>query len=235
MDSCVNNNNNKQRKNRNKNKEKKKEVIPLAILSEINVLIATWMNETNSYESSVIIAKKIIQEIESIDKDFSKIKGPNFQDMIYVRGAKKDPKRQANTMEKIGGLFDLANSNDPSFGDVKNSTLATGDIARIDEDGFYYIIGRKKRFIKLAGSRYSLDEIENLLEDKFNSIFMALGDDDKLSIKFISLEIDQRQIFSFLQSKLYINQSFIKLERLQELPYTTNGKKDYLYFHTNES
>ena len=85
------------------------------------------------YESSVIIAKKIIQEIEKIDNDFSKIKGPNFQDMIYVRGAKKDPKRQANTMEKIGGLFELANSNDRSFGDINKWSPA--DIYFVSDDG----------------------------------------------------------------------------------------------------
>jgi len=85
------------------------------------------------YESSVIIAKKIIQEIEKIDKDFSKIKGPNFQDMIYVRGAKKDPKRADNTMEKIGGLFDLANRNDPSFGDINKWSPA--DIYFVSNDG----------------------------------------------------------------------------------------------------
>jgi len=84
------------------------------------------------YESSVIIAKKIITEINKIDKDFAKIKGPNFQDMMYVRGAKADPKRQANTMEKIGGLFDIANTNDPSFGDINKWSPA--DIYFVSDD-----------------------------------------------------------------------------------------------------
>ena len=85
------------------------------------------------YESSVIIARKIIEEINTIDKDFSKIKGPGWDEMIYVRGAKKDPKRQANTMEKIGGLFELANSNDRSFGDINKWSPA--DIYFVSDDG----------------------------------------------------------------------------------------------------
>lgn len=38
-------------------------------------------------------------------------------------------------------------------GDVQGDFLLTGDIGYIDRDGFYYIIGRKKRIIKLFGKR----------------------------------------------------------------------------------
>ena len=38
--------------------------------------------------------------------------------------------------------------------------LLTGDIGRKDNDNYYYITGRLNRFLKLAGSRYGLDEIE---------------------------------------------------------------------------
>ena len=92
------------------------------------------------YESSVIIARKIIEEINTIDTDFSKIKGPGWDDMIYVRGAKKDAKRQANTMEKIGGLFEIANSNDTSFGDINKWSpadiyfVSADAITRIQEE-----------------------------------------------------------------------------------------------------
>ena len=37
---------------------------------------------------------------------------------------------------------------DLAHGDERNGCLVTGDMAKRDEDGFYYIVGRKKRFLK---------------------------------------------------------------------------------------
>ncbi len=65
--------------------------------------------------------------------------------------------------------------------DEWQGVLRTGDMARRDADGFYYITGRKKRFIKLFGNRVSLDEMEALLKKKFSGVdFACAGDDDGL-------------------------------------------------------
>ncbi|MDA9112789.1 AMP-binding protein [Gammaproteobacteria bacterium] len=121
-------------------------------------------------------------------------------------------------------IFDL------SLDDLNDGILHTGDIAKVDSEGFYYIIGRKKRFIKIAGSRFSLDEIENALEYEFNIPFIAIGDDDKLSLKFESQKIQSEQIYNYLTSKFLMNRTFIRLEKIKEIPYTSNGKKNYLPF-----
>ena len=41
------------------------------------------------------------------------------------------------------------NCNDLASGDSNKGMLKTGDIAKVDSDGFCYITGRKKRFLKL--------------------------------------------------------------------------------------
>ncbi len=44
-------------------------------------------------------------------------------------------------------------------------TFFTGDLARVDSDGFYYIEGRKSEFIKNFGFRISPDEVEDIVTE----------------------------------------------------------------------
>ncbi len=46
---------------------------------------------------------------------------------------------------------------------VNKGAVLTGDIALRDADGFYYIVGRKKRIIKLYGRRTNLDDVESYI------------------------------------------------------------------------
>ena len=48
-------------------------------------------------------------------------------------------------------------------GDEMNGRLETGDLGRLDIEGFLYLTGRTKRFAKIAGYRLGLDEIEKEL------------------------------------------------------------------------
>jgi len=86
--------------------------ISLAIIEKYMISYPSW------YESSVIIAVKLINDLSTKAKQFSKIEAPKWQDFIYARGAKKDKNRSANTMENIEALWAIANTNDKQFGDV---------------------------------------------------------------------------------------------------------------------
>lgn len=72
---------------------------------------------------------------------------------------------------------------DLTLGDEWQGELHTGDMARQDGEGFYYIVGRKKRFVKLFGNRVNLDEAERLLMARFPDMGVAcVGRDDCLVI-----------------------------------------------------
>jgi oxalate---CoA ligase len=58
------------------------------------------------------------------------------------------------------GYLDDTKITDKAF---LNGWLKTGDLARLDEDGYYYIEGRKKHMIIFSGVNISLGHIEKLL------------------------------------------------------------------------
>ena len=54
-------------------------------------------------------------------------------------------------------------------------------MAKRDADGFYYIVGRKKRFLKIFGNRVNMDEVENMLKQEgFDCA--CTGVDDQMNI-----------------------------------------------------
>ena len=121
------------------------------------------------------------------------------------------------------------NINDLSFYN-KIDFLRTGDIARKDKDGYYYITGRLKRFIKLSGLRINLDEIEMLLQEKYkiSDIYSIMGENEYLVIIIKSKLInDFSTIKSFLREKLNIHPKFVFIKIVKTVPLNQNGKVDY--------
>lgn len=55
------------------------------------------------------------------------------------------------------------NAPEESAATFKNGHLYTGDLARVDEDGFIYIVGRAKDFLKCGGKRVSCRYVEEML------------------------------------------------------------------------
>ncbi|MCR5609472.1 MAG: AMP-binding protein, partial [Lachnospiraceae bacterium] len=94
---------------------------------------------------------------------------------------------------------------DLSKGDDFKGILNTGDIARFDKDGYYYITGRLKRFAKIYGVRVNLDEIELLL----NNTCACVSKEDKIII-YKTDECKLEDIPKYLESQTHIHHnSFI--------------------------
>jgi acyl-coenzyme A synthetase/AMP-(fatty) acid ligase len=119
------------------------------------------------------------------------------------------------------------NGNDLIKGDENNGVLFTGDIAKRDAEGFYYIIGRKTRFVKLYGARISLDTIEQLIKSEFKIDCCCGGNDDKLSISITERE-KSGDIAKFIIEKTGIYHQAIEIIIVNEIPKNEAGKTIYL-------
>ncbi len=114
---------------------------------------------------------------------------------------------------------------DLSKGDENNGVLYTGDMAKRDDDGFYYIVGRKKRFIKIFGNRVNLDEIEQMVKNKGYEC-ACTGKDDQMIVVITDKEVIGK-VEAFLSTVLRIHKSAIKVEYIQKIPKNESGKTIY--------
>ena len=109
--------------------------------------------------------------------------------------------------------------------DENHGELHTGDMAKRDADGFYYIVGRKKRFLKLFGSRVNLDEVEGLL-NKAGIPCACTGVDDRLDI-YITDESKMEYTARFIKEHTAINPNGFHLHLIKEIPRSDSGKVLY--------
>ncbi len=108
-------------------------------------------------------------------------------------------------------------------GDERQGVYATGDQAWQDEDGCFYIIGRKNRFLKLYGYRVSLDETERLIRDAFKIECACTGSDQKLIVYTIEPSISE-EIRQFLTTKTGLYAGAFEVRALDQLPKSESGK-----------
>ena len=114
---------------------------------------------------------------------------------------------------------------DLSKGDENKGVLLTGDIAKRDRDGYYYIVGRNKRFIKLFGNRVNLDETERLLKNEISDCACS-GRDDEMVI-YITDKDKLKKINRYISEKTSINHKAFIIKYISEIPKNSSGKTIY--------
>jgi len=124
------------------------------------------------------------------------------------------------------------NSPDETVQTIKNGWLFTGDLARIDEDGFIYIIDRKKDIIKSGANRISPLEIENIvlqLPGVHDCAAVGIKDDllgeaIHLFIVGAGFSIEKKDILLYCKKNLASYKLPKKIKFVSELPKTSSGK-----------
>lgn len=108
--------------------------------------------------------------------------------------------------------------------DIRNGVLFTGDMAMRDSDGFYTIVGRKKRFLKIFGNRVNLDEVEAMLNrNGFECV--CSGRDDLMKIYIVSENDDDlKNAVDFISTKTGLNRSAFKAVSVPSIPRNDSGK-----------
>lgn len=114
---------------------------------------------------------------------------------------------------------------DLAKGDENHGVLHTGDVARFDSDGYFYITGRMKRFVKVWGNRCNLDATEQLVK-AITTNCACVGVDDKITVFVTENGLDEK-IKNYLIDKTGLNIRAFDVKVVEAIPILPSGKLDY--------
>ncbi len=116
---------------------------------------------------------------------------------------------------------------------LRDGWLYTGDLAKVDTDGFIYIVGRRKEIIKVGGNRVSAKEVEEtILELPEVTEIAVIGIPDPVlgeailavAVRCDGAAIDEKTLQNFCKSRLAVHKVPKVVRFLDELPKYQSGK-----------
>jgi long-chain acyl-CoA synthetase len=113
-------------------------------------------------------------------------------------------------------------SNDLGREDEFNQLLHTGDLAKFDNKDLVYIVGRKKRFIKIYGNRINLEDVDNYL-NRNGYEAVCTGKDDDLIVNVVSSSI-KKTLAEEVARFLGVHKSSIAVREIDSIPRNDSGK-----------
>ena len=116
---------------------------------------------------------------------------------------------------------------------LKDEWLYTGDVARMDEDGYFYIVDRKKDMIVAGGYNVYPREIEEVLfehEDVAEAVAIGIADEYRgetvkaFVVRMQGSGVTEEEILAFCKERLAPYKAPKSVEFRDELPKSTVGK-----------
>jgi len=126
------------------------------------------------------------------------------------------------------GYFELPEETKKVF---RGGYYFTGDLGRIDRDGFIYIVGRKKFFINISGNKVDPSEVENTLlkhPKVKEAVVLGVNDSDGIErVKAVLIAdkgIGKKEILEFCRDQIAEYKIPRIIEFRDELPRSPTGK-----------
>jgi len=148
-----------------------------------------------------------------LDEFGNEIKTPNIVGELIYQG----PNVMMGYAENIE---DLAKP------DELEGVLETGDMGYFNSDGLFFIAGRKKRFIKLFGTRVGLDEVEQTLLAQGLQCAVS-GKDNLLVIAYLNTDKLESDVRKEIAKQFNFAISAIQVFRVESFALSAAGKPLY--------
>lgn len=114
---------------------------------------------------------------------------------------------------------------DLGLGDERSGVLRTGDMAFRDDEGFYHVVGRRSRFIKVFGNRVNLQDLELIVHAAGIECACA-GEDDRLQIYIVEAAARDK-VIKFVEERTGLHRSAFRVLVVDQIPRNESGKVAY--------
>lgn len=173
---------------------------------------------------SVLHSNEVPSRPDSIGKPLS---GGRFR-VLHLESNQPMGPGEVGELEYSGSNVALGyaeSSQDLLKRDEWNGVLHTGDLAKMDESGYVFVVGRRRRFIKLFGSRVSLDHVESHLSSL--GIVAACGSGDDVLKVYVEGDENSVDVVREVASFVGVHPTGIEVVLVESLPRTDSGKVEY--------
>ena len=143
-------------------------------------------------------------------------------------------KKKIKHNQKLGELIYSGKNVSPgyakSYEDLNENNncniLRTGDYAKRDKDGFYYLLGRSDKFIKIQGNRLNLEDIEMYTSSFGIKSICKLNKKNKIAI-FVEKDVDEKMLLKKIKNKITVHPSNFLIQKITKFPINKNLKISY--------